>query len=78
MEYVADTFLAGEKYNHDKTREYMNKKRLFFTGGSGKAGKHMIPYLPDQGHRVMNVDLVPLNYPGWIISKLILPIIEQH
>ena len=56
----------------------MNKKRLFFTGGSGKAGKHMIPYLPDQGHRVMNVDLVPLNYPGWIISKLILPIIEQH
>src|SRR3954465_15921700 len=42
----------------------MNKKRIFFTGGSGKAGKHVIPYLLDQGHRVMNVDLVPLNYPG--------------
>ena len=42
----------------------MTKKRIFFTGGSGKAGKHVIPYLLDQGHRVMNVDLVPLDYPG--------------
>jgi nucleoside-diphosphate-sugar epimerase len=41
----------------------MTKKRIFFTGGSGKAGKHVIPYLPDQGHRVMNVDLVRLDYP---------------
>ncbi|MCR9014388.1 NAD-dependent epimerase/dehydratase family protein [Aquiflexum gelatinilyticum] len=42
----------------------MKKKRIFFTGGSGKAGKHVIPYLLDQGHRVMNVDLTPLKYPG--------------
>lgn len=42
----------------------MTKKRIFFTGGSGKAGKHVIPYLLDQGHRVMNVDLTPLKYPG--------------
>lgn len=42
----------------------MTKKRILFTGGSGKAGKHVIPYLLDQGHRVMNVDLVPLAYPG--------------
>ncbi|WP_194975376.1 NAD-dependent epimerase/dehydratase family protein [Aquiflexum lacus] len=42
----------------------MTKKRIFFTGGSGKAGKHVIPYLLDQGHRVMNVDLTPLHYPG--------------
>ena len=42
----------------------MNKKRIFFTGGSGKAGKHVIPYLLNQGHRVTNVDLVPLSYPG--------------
>ncbi|MBX2843785.1 MAG: NAD(P)-dependent oxidoreductase [Flammeovirgaceae bacterium] len=41
----------------------MTKKRIFFTGGSGKAGKHVIPYLLDQGHRVMNVDLVPLDHP---------------
>lgn len=38
--------------------------RILFTGGSGKAGKHVIPYLLDQGHRVLNVDLVPLDYPG--------------
>ncbi len=42
----------------------MTKKRIFFTGGSGKAGRHVIPYLLDQGHRVMNVDLVPLDHPG--------------
>ena len=42
----------------------MTKKRIFFTGGSGKAGKHVVPYLLDQGHRVMNVDLVPLDHPG--------------
>ena len=42
----------------------MTKKRIFFTGGSGKAGKHVIPYLLDRGHKVMNVDLMPLNYPG--------------
>ncbi len=42
----------------------MTKKRIFFTGGSGKAGKHVIPYLLNQGHRVMNVDLMPLDYPG--------------
>ncbi|HLL96025.1 MAG TPA: NAD(P)-dependent oxidoreductase [Spirosoma sp.] len=42
----------------------MTKKRIFFTGGSGKAGKHVIPYLLDQGHKVMNVDLMPLDHPG--------------
>lgn len=38
--------------------------RILFTGGSGKAGKHVVPYLLDQGHRVVNVDLTPLNHPG--------------
>lgn len=33
--------------------------RILFTGGSGKAGTWVVPYLLDQGHRVMNVDLVP-------------------
>jgi nucleoside-diphosphate-sugar epimerase len=40
------------------------KKRILFTGGSGKAGKHVVPYLLDQGHRVVNVDLKPLDHPG--------------
>ncbi len=38
--------------------------RILFTGGSGKAGREVIPYLLEQGHRVMNVDLVPLDHPG--------------
>jgi nucleoside-diphosphate-sugar epimerase len=38
--------------------------RIFFTGGSGKAGKHVVPWLVAQGHRVMNVDKVALNHPG--------------
>lgn len=39
-------------------------KRIFFTGGSGKAGRHVIRYLLARGHRVMNVDLKPLDLPG--------------
>lgn len=39
-------------------------KRILFTGGSGKAGKHAIQYLVAQGHLVLNVDLVPLELDG--------------
>lgn len=38
--------------------------RIFFTGGSGKAGRHVAPYLAEQGHQVTNADLVPLDRPG--------------
>lgn len=38
--------------------------RIFFTGGSGKAGRHVAPYLADQGHQVTNADLVPLGRPA--------------
>ncbi len=38
--------------------------RILFTGGSGKAGKHAVKYLLNQGHQVMNVDKVPLELPG--------------
>jgi nucleoside-diphosphate-sugar epimerase len=37
--------------------------RIFFTGGSGKAGKHVAPFLAEQGHQVTNADLVPLRHP---------------
>jgi nucleoside-diphosphate-sugar epimerase len=37
--------------------------RIFFTGGSGKAGKHVAPFLAEQGHQVTNADLVPLKHP---------------
>ncbi len=52
----------------------MTKKRIFFTGGSGKAGKHAISYLLDQGHRVMNVDLIPLDNPK--VDNLIVDITD--
>lgn len=53
----------------------MTIQRILFTGGSGKAGKHVIPYLLDQGHKVMNVDLVPLDHPG--VDNLIADITDS-
>jgi nucleoside-diphosphate-sugar epimerase len=53
----------------------MTKKRIFFTGGSGKAGRHVIPYLLEQGHQVMNVDLTPLHHPG--VDNLIADITDS-
>lgn len=34
-------------------------KRIVFTGGSGKVGRHVIPYLIEHGHEVLNLDLSP-------------------
>ncbi len=36
--------------------------RIFFTGGSGKAGRHVAPYLAEAGHQVTNADLVRLGH----------------
>ncbi|WP_342078527.1 NAD(P)-dependent oxidoreductase [Yoonia sp. SS1-5] len=55
--------------------------RVFFTGGSGKAGKWAIRHLQQQGHRVLNVDrvasgldcselLVDLCDPGQVIGAM--------
>jgi nucleoside-diphosphate-sugar epimerase len=49
--------------------------RIFFTGGSGKAGKHVVPYLLAQGHQVLNIDLVPLQHPG--VDNLIADITDS-
>ena len=38
--------------------------RIFFTGGSGKAGQHVAAHLAEQGHQVTNADLVPLGHPS--------------
>lgn len=38
--------------------------RILFTGGAGKAGRHVVPYLVAQGHQVLNLDLVPLEAEG--------------
>ncbi|WP_306259211.1 NAD(P)-dependent oxidoreductase [Pararhizobium sp. IMCC21322] len=53
----------------------MTAKRILFTGGSGKAGKHVVPYLLDQGHQVLNVDLKPLDHPG--VDNLIADITQS-
>jgi nucleoside-diphosphate-sugar epimerase len=44
-------------------------KRIIFTGGSGKAGRHVIPYLLDKGHQVLNLDRQP--FPGDRVPTLI-------
>src|SRR5271167_4281991 len=42
----------------------MAKKRIVFTGGSGKAGRHAVAHLLAKGHQILNVDLKPLDLPG--------------
>lgn len=38
-------------------------KRIMFTGGSGKAGRHVVQYLVERGHQVLNLDMKPLDNP---------------
>ena len=38
--------------------------RIVFTGGSGKAGRHVVPWLKAKGHEIFNLDLKPLDCPG--------------
>ena len=38
-------------------------KRIMFTGGSGKAGRHVVRYLLEQGHQVLNLDTRSLDNP---------------
>jgi nucleoside-diphosphate-sugar epimerase len=38
-------------------------KRIMFTGGSGKAGRHAVKYLVDHGYEVLNLDQKPLDNP---------------
>ena len=42
----------------------MTKPKIFVTGGSGKAGKYLIPYLLGKGYSVVNADIVPLLMDG--------------
>ena len=53
----------------------MKLKRVAFTGGSGKAGRHVIPYLLNCGYNVLNLDLVPLDANG--VNNLIVDITDS-
>lgn len=50
-------------------------KRIVFTGGTGKAGRHAVPHLRDKGYAILNVDLKPLDLPG--INTLITDITDS-
>jgi nucleoside-diphosphate-sugar epimerase len=39
-------------------------KRVIFTGGSGKAGRHVVQHLIDAGYQVLNIDTKPLTNPA--------------
>ncbi|HEY5080587.1 MAG TPA: NAD(P)-dependent oxidoreductase [Bauldia sp.] len=39
-------------------------KRIVFTGGTGKAGRHVVPILASKGYAILNVDLKPFDLPG--------------
>ena len=38
-------------------------QRILFTGGSGKAGRHVLPWLASRGHEVLNFDLKASEHP---------------
>jgi len=42
----------------------MTAKRIVFTGGTGKAGRHAVPHLKAKGYDILNVDLKPLDCEG--------------
>ncbi len=42
----------------------MSAKRIVFTGGAGKAGRHAVPHLLAKGYQILNVDLKPLELKG--------------
>lgn len=37
--------------------------RILFTGGTGKAGRHVLPWLLGQGYDILNFDLKPFAHP---------------
>ena len=38
--------------------------RILFTGGTGKAGRHALPWLHDKGYQILNFDLQPFAHPA--------------
>jgi nucleoside-diphosphate-sugar epimerase len=53
----------------------MAAKRIIFTGGTGKAGRHAVPHLLKKGYSILNVDLKPLDLRG--VNTLIADIADS-
>ncbi len=49
--------------------------KILFTGGTGKAGRHALPWLLGQGYQILNFDLQPFAHPA--IATLIGDITES-
>ena len=47
-------------------------KRIMFTGGSGKAGRHVLPWLLGRGYEILNFDLQPFENTDifWLIGDV--------
>ncbi|MGV1950762.1 NAD-dependent epimerase/dehydratase family protein [Agrobacterium vitis] len=50
-------------------------KRIVFTGGTGKAGRHAVPHLQAKGYSILNLDLKPLDSSG--VNTLITDITDS-
>nr|WP_156547475.1 NAD(P)-dependent oxidoreductase [Agrobacterium vitis] len=50
-------------------------KRIVFTGGTGKAGRHAVAHLQAKGYSILNLDLKPLDCPG--VNTLITDITDS-
>jgi nucleoside-diphosphate-sugar epimerase len=50
-------------------------KRILFTGGTGKAGRHALPWLLGQGYEILNLDLQRFDHPQ--INTLIADITDS-
>ncbi|MVA71025.1 NAD-dependent epimerase/dehydratase family protein [Agrobacterium vitis] len=53
----------------------MMNKRIVFTGGTGKAGRHAVAHLQAKGYSILNLDRKPLDCPG--VNTLITDITDS-
>ena len=54
---------ASARFDQRWMDSKMTGKRVVFTGGTGKAGRHVLPHLLSRGYDLLNVDLKRLDHP---------------
>jgi len=54
--------MTTEPFDQPGKEKPMTAKRVVFTGGTGKAGRHALPHLKSKGYDVLNVDLAPSEH----------------